>query len=737
MTEETLGKIIRPVVEGYIMDKGRDLGTDYLILGIIGAQSSGKSTLLNAVFDSTFVVMNSKEKRKQTTRGIWTHISEDKRTIILDIEGADSRERWEEKYSYERRTALFGLVISNVLLINVWLQEIGRFTAANYEILKTIFELNVQFFNKETPKKIVFVIRDFNDRENFEYIHSILHEDVLRLWKEVKKPPGLEELAFDKLFRLEVVTIRSLVFEKAGFDADIVKLSNMLTKKNNPEYIFRGFDFKNLPVDGLFLYMSQIWQAILTNKDINIPNQKIMVSSFRCNEVKNESLQLSRADFSRLRSQLSADPSLNLVDEFQNIFSKSMDFYKRNTKNYDDTIALSVEEDLKTGIKQDFEEIFKEQNETYVNGVLKELEVDLRKIYSHPNSDAASILQTIVMKKNELKLKYTTFLNKYKFEPKKYDEYMRLFNLKLSNLVTSFLSSSTNTFFKKLSRGYLTTVDTKIFETFHSLSATSWDEFNAAFINLMNNFRGEMATLKNSFEEVKGIFTDELLASFEKDLVFATKQSLNNKKVYIGEYMLEDFKKKFEVNSAGVRRNWKILDDSQIEIYFQTARKTFVPTLDRLENPLVLEYDGDTVVNRQESLKIKNKFESDVNDVLEQAYNKKYNRNSLQRVPKWLWFVLAYFMHDNILEWVKSPIFFGLLIILSVALGYLYATEKMYLITNAIWMLRTFVFAKLGFGGPSVLQRNVNANTSAEKEAAKPPTVERNENMRKEEPDYR
>ena len=99
-------------------------------------------------------------------------------------------------------------------------------------------------------------------------------------------------------------------------------------------------------------------------------------------------------------------------------------------------------------------------------------------------------------------------------------------------------------------------------------------------------------------------------------------------------------------------------------------------------------------------MKIKTKFESDINDVLEQAYNKKYNRNSLQKVPKWLWFVLAYFMHDNILEWLKSPIFFGLLIIFSVAVGYLYATDKIHYVTNMIWMAKSMLSSKvLGFGG--------------------------------------
>ena len=47
-------------------------------------------------------------------------VSKENRTVILDIEGADSRERWEEKSKYEKSTALFGLVLSNVLIVNVW-----------------------------------------------------------------------------------------------------------------------------------------------------------------------------------------------------------------------------------------------------------------------------------------------------------------------------------------------------------------------------------------------------------------------------------------------------------------------------------------------------------------------------------------------------------------------------------------------------------------------------------------
>lgn len=47
----------RNEVKNYLQEY-RELGSDYMILGIIGAQSSGKSTLLNHIYGSKFVTMD-------------------------------------------------------------------------------------------------------------------------------------------------------------------------------------------------------------------------------------------------------------------------------------------------------------------------------------------------------------------------------------------------------------------------------------------------------------------------------------------------------------------------------------------------------------------------------------------------------------------------------------------------------------------------------------------------------
>lgn len=72
-------------------------GKDYFILGIIGGQSSGKSTLLNHIFGTKFDVLDSQQHRRQTTKGIWVSKDPKSNLVVFDIEGSDSRERWEGK----------------------------------------------------------------------------------------------------------------------------------------------------------------------------------------------------------------------------------------------------------------------------------------------------------------------------------------------------------------------------------------------------------------------------------------------------------------------------------------------------------------------------------------------------------------------------------------------------------------------------------------------------------------
>lgn len=77
--------------------------------------------------------------------------------------------------TFEQTTSLFALATADVLLINMWTTDIGRYGASNYGLLKVIFEVNLKLFGQSSAKKLLFVFRDFDDRgNNFERIRAII-----------------------------------------------------------------------------------------------------------------------------------------------------------------------------------------------------------------------------------------------------------------------------------------------------------------------------------------------------------------------------------------------------------------------------------------------------------------------------------------------------------------------------------------------------------------------------------
>lgn len=134
-------------------------GFNYHLISVFGSQSTGKSTLLNHLFGTEFGVM-SEQERRQTTKGIW--MSKNKREhadggglkmadniLVMDVEGTDGRERGEDQ-DFERKSALFALATSEVLIVNIWEHQVGLYQGANMGLLKTVFEVNLQLFLKDT-----------------------------------------------------------------------------------------------------------------------------------------------------------------------------------------------------------------------------------------------------------------------------------------------------------------------------------------------------------------------------------------------------------------------------------------------------------------------------------------------------------------------------------------------------------------------------------------------------------
>lgn len=143
-------------------------GFNYHLISVFGSQSTGKSTLLNNLFGTEFSVMSETERR-QTTKGIWMSKNKRKESagakmadniLVMDVEGTDGRERGEDQ-DFERKSALFALATSEVLIINIWEHQVGLYQGANMGLLKTVFEVNLQLFLRDKQYDITLALFPF------------------------------------------------------------------------------------------------------------------------------------------------------------------------------------------------------------------------------------------------------------------------------------------------------------------------------------------------------------------------------------------------------------------------------------------------------------------------------------------------------------------------------------------------------------------------------------------------
>ncbi|KAA3479113.1 protein ROOT HAIR DEFECTIVE 3-like protein 2-like [Gossypium australe] len=229
-------------------------GLSYAVVAIMGPQSSGKSTLLNHLFQTNFREMDAYRGRSQTTKGIWiAHcVGIEPFTIAMDLEGTDGRERGE---------------------------------AANKPLLKTVFQVMMRLFS---PRKttLLFVIRD-KTKTPLEYLEPILREDIQKIWNVVSKPAAHKDTPLSEFFNVEVTALSSYEEKEELFKEQVAQLRQRFFNSISPGGL-AGDRRGVVPASGFSFSAQQIWRVIKENKDLDLPAHKVMVATVRCEEIANE-----------------------------------------------------------------------------------------------------------------------------------------------------------------------------------------------------------------------------------------------------------------------------------------------------------------------------------------------------------------------------------------------------------------------------------------------------------------
>lgn len=104
------------------------------------------------------------------------------------------------------------------------------------------------------------------------------------IWENIEKPPEFQNTNLEDLFDIGFYFMPPLVYYRNEFNQKVDDLYDRFTNKNSQNYIFNTpYHFqKSVPAEGLPSWTKQIWDAIMSDEALNIPDQQKLLSAYRC-----------------------------------------------------------------------------------------------------------------------------------------------------------------------------------------------------------------------------------------------------------------------------------------------------------------------------------------------------------------------------------------------------------------------------------------------------------------------
>lgn len=120
-------------------------------------------------------MLDTKKTRERCTRGVW--FQNVGGFNVIDTEGFDSVERAPEEKIMEKQVALFCLALADVLIINMWMTEVGRYEGSHSHILKSIIKTSERIVSTQ-PRRIIFVVKDCTSDADRDILRDELSSHV-------------------------------------------------------------------------------------------------------------------------------------------------------------------------------------------------------------------------------------------------------------------------------------------------------------------------------------------------------------------------------------------------------------------------------------------------------------------------------------------------------------------------------------------------------------------------------
>ncbi|KAI8567455.1 hypothetical protein RHMOL_Rhmol02G0123200 [Rhododendron molle] len=346
-------------------------GLNYAVVSIMGPQSSG---IVESHFDTW----------SKTTQGIWLArcAGIEPCTLVMDVEGSDGGERGEDDTAFEKRSGLFALAVSHIVLINMFQTCIGLENGASKPLWKNVLEGILRLFS---PRKttLMFVIRDLvrtplevlerrlrKDIQKVMYLVFLLNLHVvgsqiiclLQIWDSIPKPEGHNRTPLSTFFNVEVVGLPNYLEREEQFQEQVYNLRRRFIHSIAPGGLagdrrdtIRGSDFS--------LSAQEIWKTIKEDRTLDLPKHMVMVATIRCGEIVDKKLKAFVANEERRQLEKGAqtNPTPGFRKKYSSIINSCLHEYDVETAYFDEGVRSEkrnhLEEKLMPLVQSAFQSI--------------------------------------------------------------------------------------------------------------------------------------------------------------------------------------------------------------------------------------------------------------------------------------------------------------------------------------------------------------------------------------------
>ncbi|KAJ8099869.1 RHD3/Sey1 [Lipomyces tetrasporus] len=657
-------------------------GLNYHLISVFGSQSTGKSTLLNALFGTKFDVMDE-SKRRQTTKGIWMSRAKQDKILVMDVEGTDGRERGEDQ-DFERKAALFALATSEVLIVNIWEHQVGLYQGANMGLLKTVFEVNLSLFSSPNKSLLLFVIRDHIGVTPLENLAATLTADLERIWESLIKPDPLSNSKITNFFSLQFTALPHKILQPEPFRKAVDGLGHRFDSKDHEHYVFEKSYHRNVPADGWSIYAQNVWTQIELNKDLDLPTQQVLVARFRCEEIAGLAWERFENDVKPVEGMSGLVAGLG--DIMGPARQVALEIYDAQASRYTRTVYEEKRQELLAKIDAKLAHIYGHYISTLHKIAIQKFNTSVTSELGRPNyifldsiqAAKSETLDAFVAAATEAQvegalLPFESELQSLTSDIEESVSRLRALEAKkLGSRITRRLTSDLDDIYPRIYKNPNEDFWDRIVLTFREVLDKNLAIYKVEKDDVVTYDLGLGGTVAEVAAEIDQIKMEAWKALYRKMKEFSKPENVLIR-------LREHFEERFKYDDNGVPRVWKPADDIS-DIYSESLKSAMrllpLYATARLENGDTVFPDPDVVpaLQRDEEIEIE-KFpillsesqmlpiRNDLKRIADSMYvdAKRSTIQSIRQVPLYFYILLLALGWNEIMAILRNPLYFALL----------------------------------------------------------------------------